>query len=102
NLAPRDMLYLLGREMGHVAAGHAMWNTVSRFMAGQSSQGTIMGEGVMQFINPAKIVESAIEAPLMAWARQSHITADRAGALCVGDNAIVRRVTIQWAMKSFP
>ncbi|ESQ76901.1 zinc-ribbon domain-containing protein [Asticcacaulis sp. YBE204] len=102
NFGPRELLYLLGREMGHVAAGHAMWNTVARFMTGQSSQRTIMGEGVMQFINPAKIVESAVEAPLMAWARQSQITADRAGAICVGDPAIVRQVTLQWAMKSFP
>ncbi|EGF92514.1 peptidase M48, Ste24p [Asticcacaulis biprosthecium C19] len=102
NFGPREMLYLLGREMGHVAAGHAMWNTVSRFMSGQSAQRTIMGEGVMQFINPAKIVESAIDAPLMAWARQSQITADRAGAMVVGDPAVVRNVTLQWAMKSFP
>ncbi len=102
NFGEPELLYLLGREMGHVAAGHAMWNTVSRFMSGQAAQRTIMGEGVMQFINPAKIVESAVEAPLMAWARQSQITADRAGALVVGHNDIGRRVTIQWAMKSFP
>lgn len=102
NLGAAEILYLLGREMGHVAAGHAMWNTVSRFMAGRSSQSTIMGEGAMQFLNPTKIVESAIEAPLMGWSRQSQITADRAGALCVGDHAVVRRVTVQWATKSFP
>jgi len=56
----------------------------------------------MQFINPTKIVESAVEAPLMAWARQSQITADRAGAMVCGSLDITRRVTIQWAMKSFP
>ncbi len=102
NFGDAELLYLLGREMGHVAAGHALWNTVSRFMSGQSASRTIMGEGVMQFLNPTKIVESAVEAPLMAWARQSQITADRAGALVVGDAGIVRRVTVQWAMKSFP
>lgn len=102
NFGESEILYLLGREMGHVAAGHALWNTVSRFMSGHSSQRTIMGDGVMQFINPAKIVESAIDAPLMAWSRQSQITADRAGALVVGSADIVRRVTVQWTMKSFP
>ena len=102
NFGEQELLYVLGRELGHVAAGHALWNTVSRFMAGQSAQRTIMGHGVMQFLSPAKIVEGAVEAPLMAWARQSHITADRAGAIVVGDNDVVRRVTVQWAMKSFP
>lgn len=102
NFRDEEILYLLGREMGHIAAGHALWNTVSRFMSGQSSTRTIMGEGIMQFLNPTKIVESAIEAPLMAWARQSQITADRAGTLVTGNPDIARRVTIQWAMKSFP
>jgi len=61
-----------------------------------------MGDGVMQFLNPAKIVESAFEAPLMAWARHSEITADRAGQLAIGDLAATRRVLLQWTLKSFP
>lgn len=103
NLKGDDLLYLLGREMGHVAAGHALWKTVTQFMTGRrQANRTIMGEGVLQFLNPTKIVESAIDAPLMAWARHSEITADRAGALVVGKEAVARRVAIQWTMKSFP
>ena len=103
NFKDRDLLYLLGREMGHCAAGHALWRTVIQFMSGKRQfNRNIMGEGVMQFLNPAKIVESAIDAPLMAWARHSEITADRAGALVVGDEEVARRVATQWAMKSFP
>jgi len=103
NFKDRDLLYVLGREMGHCAAGHALWRTVIQFMSGKRQfNRNIMGEGVLQFLNPAKIVESAIDAPLMAWARHSEITADRAGALVVGNEDIVRRVATQWAMKSFP
>ncbi len=103
NFKDRDLLYVLGREMGHAAAGHALWRTVIQFMSGKRQfNRNIMGEGVLQFLNPAKIVESAIDAPLMAWARHSEITADRAGALVVGNEDTVRRVSTQWAMKSFP
>src|SRR5690606_31587751 len=97
-----DLAFLLGRQMGHVAAGHALWKSVMQFISGRAQNRTIMGQGVLQFINPAKLIESAIDAPLMAWARHAEITADRAGALTVGNRAVVRRVLGQWSLKSFP
>lgn len=103
NFKPKDLLFLIAREMGHVRAGHVYWSTAMQFLMGQSrSQGTILGEGVMQFLNPTKIIESAVEAPLMRWARHSQITADRAATLVTGDLDCARRVLTQWAMKSFP
>jgi hypothetical protein len=93
---------VLGREMGHVAAGHALWKTVSQMLNGRQMGRTIMGEGLMQFLNPAKLVESAVDAPLMAWMRHAEITADRAGALCVGKPEVARRVATQWTLKTFP
>jgi Zn-dependent protease with chaperone function len=103
NFKPADLLFLLGREMGHARAGHALWRTVLEFAAGRGQGNkTIMGEGVLQFLNPAKLLESAIEAPLMAWARHSEITADRAGLLVCGDVSVARRVLLQWTLKSFP
>lgn len=98
-----DLAFMLAREMGRVRAGHAVWRTAFELLMGRrQSQRTIMGDGVMQFLNPAKIVESAFEAPLMAWARHSEITADRAGQLATGDLAQTRRVLLQWTLKSFP
>ena len=97
-----DLAFLLGRQMGHVAAGHALWKSVMRFLSGTPANRTIMGNGVLQFLNPAKLVESAIDAPLMAWARHAEITADRAGAMVVGNRAVIRRVLSQWSLKSFP
>ena len=103
NFKPKDLLFLIAREMGHVRAGHAFWSTAMQFLMGQNSgRSTILGEGVMQFLNPAKLVESAVEAPLMRWARQSQITADRAATLVTGDLDTARTVLTQWAMKSFP
>lgn len=103
NFKPKDLLFLIAREMGHVRAGHAFWSTAMQFLMGQNSgRSTILGEGVMQFLNPAKLLESAVEAPLMRWARQSQITADRAAVLVTGDIDTARVVLTQWAMKSFP
>ena len=103
NMRKEDLLFLLAREMGHIRAGHVYWKTAMQFLTGtKQRQATIMGEGVLQFLNPLKIMESAVEAPLMSWSRHSEITADRAALLVTGDLACARRTLTQWAMKSFP
>jgi hypothetical protein len=102
NFRGDDLLFLLAREMGHARAGHALWRTAMEFTLGRQGSQTIMGEGILQFLNPAKLVESAFEAPLMAWARHSEITADRAGLLVVGKESVARRVLLQCTLKSFP
>ncbi len=102
NFQGEDLLFLLGREMGHCRAGHALWKTVIRFFLGE--QGT--GEGMMaggilnSILNPAALITGAVEVPLLAWARQAEITADRAGLLTVGDEGIARRVLLSWTLKS--
>jgi len=45
-------------------------------------------------------VTGAIEMPLLAWARQSEITADRAGLLAVGSEEVARRVLLSWSLRS--
>ena len=103
NFKPKDLLFLIAREMGHIRAGHVYWNTAMQFLMGQTrSQTTILGQGVLQFLNPAKLMESAIEAPLMRWSRHAEITADRAATLVTGDLDTARQVLTQWSMKSFP
>ena len=103
NFRGEDLLYLLGREMGHAKAGHALWTTVVNLLAGrQPGNRSLLGEGMLSFLNPAKLIESGINAPLMTWQRHSAITADRAGLLVVGDADVARRVTLQWTLHSFP
>ncbi len=98
-----ELLFLLAREMGHVRAGHALWKTASKFLTGSTHMNrSIMGSGLLEALNPAKLLGNAIDAPLMAWARHSEITADRAGALAVGNDEVIRKVLLSWSLKSFP
>jgi predicted Zn finger-like uncharacterized protein len=101
NFQGDDLLFILAREMGHCRAGHALWKTVSRFLIGeQGSKRGMMAGGLLAALNPAHLLEGAMELPLLAWARQAEITADRAGLLAVGDPAIARRVLLSWSLKS--
>ncbi len=96
-----DLLFILAREMGHCRAGHALWKTVIRFLVGeQGPKQGVMAGGVLSLLDPGKWVESAIEMPLLGWARQAEITADRAGLLAVGKEEIARRVLLTWSLKS--
>ncbi|MGE3465380.1 MAG: M48 family metallopeptidase [Pyrinomonadaceae bacterium] len=97
-----DMLYLLAREMGHCKAGHALWKTVIRFFLGEQgpARGFMAGGIFNAILSPTAMIGGAIEMPLLAWARQAEITADRAGLLAVGSEAIARRTLLSWSLKS--
>jgi Zn-dependent protease with chaperone function len=98
-----ELLYVLGREMGHIRAGHVMWRTASKFLTGSTHMNrTIMGSGLMSALSPRKFVENAIDAAVMTWARHSEITADRAGMLVVGNTDVARKVVMSMSLKSFP
>jgi Zn-dependent protease with chaperone function len=102
NFQNDDLLFVLAREMGHCRAGHALWKTVSRFLVGDTSTHGILSNGVLNAISlsPTKWIQDAVDLPLMAWARQADITADRAGLLALGDEAQVRRVLLAWSIRS--
>lgn len=96
-----DMLFLLAREMGHSKAGHALWKTVIRFFLGEQGPAKgFMAGGIFAALSPTAIIGGAIEMPLLAWARQAEITADRAGLLTVGNEEVARRVLLSWSLKS--
>ena len=102
NFKEAELLFILAREMGHCRAGHALWKTVMQFVSGRSHKRSIAGDGLLKLLNPAKLIESAIDAPLMAWARHAEITADNAGLLAVGSETVARRVLQAWTFRSFP
>ena len=103
NFRDEDLLFLLAREMGHCRAGHALWKTVGTFLLGQQGpRKGMMDKGLVGLLNPDKLVEGALEVPLMAWARQAEITADRAGLLAVGSEEVARRVLLAWSLRSVP
>lgn len=97
-----DMLYLLAREMGHCKAGHALWKTVIRFFLGEQgpAKGFMAGGILANILSPTAIISGALEMPLLGWARQAEITADRAGLLAVGSEEIARRSLLSWSLKS--
>ena len=101
NFQGDELLFILAREMGHCRAGHALWKTVTRFLAGDVGvHSGLLSNGVLHALSPTKLIEGAIDIPLMAWARQSEITADRAGLLALGDPAVARRVLLAWSIRS--
>jgi Zn-dependent protease with chaperone function len=101
NFQNDEMLFVLAREMGHCRAGHALWKTVTRFLAGDmGTQSGLLSHGLLSAISPTRLIEGAVEMPLMAWSRQSEITADRAGLFAVGDEALARRVLLAWSIRS--
>ena len=102
NFRGLDMLFLLGREIGHCRAGHALWKTVIRFFLGEQGPAKgFMSGGIMNAIlSPTALIGGALELPLLAWARQAEITADRAGLLAVGKEEVARRVLMSWSLKS--
>lgn len=101
NFRNDDLLFVLAREMGHCRAGHALWKTVVRFIAGDiGPHSGLLSGGMLGAISPMKLIESAVAMPLMAWSRQSDITADRAGLLAVGDESLARHVLLAWSIRS--
>ena len=101
NFQGEELLFVLAREMGHCRAGHALWKTVTRFLAGDVSvHSGLLSQGLLHAISPSKLIEGAVDMPLMAWSRQSEITADRAGLLAVGDELLARRVLLAWSIRS--
>lgn len=96
-----EIFFLLAREMGHCRAGHALWKSVIQFFLGeQGPKKGFMSGGVFAALSPSALIGGAIELPLLAWARQAEITADRAGILAVGDEGIARKVLLSWSLKS--
>ncbi len=101
NFKSEDLLFVMAREMGHCRAGHALWKTVTRFIAGDSAKmHGLFSNGLINAIHPMQLLQNTVELPLMAWARQSEITADRAGLLAVGDETLARRALLAWCIHS--
>jgi Zn-dependent protease with chaperone function/DNA-directed RNA polymerase subunit RPC12/RpoP len=102
NFQNEDLLFILAREMGHCRAGHALWKSLTRFLAGDITvrNGPLAGGFLNILQHPTKLLQSAWEVPLMAWSRQSDITADRAGLLALGDEIQARRALLAWSIRS--
>jgi Zn-dependent protease with chaperone function len=98
-----ELLFVLGREMGHCRADHALWRTIIQLASGNfEKKASVFNEGLLQFLHPSRLVTGAIDAPLMAWSRQSTITADRAGLLVCGKVDAARRFFLASTLRLLP
>src|SRR4029079_19632008 len=101
NFRGPELLFLFAREIGHCRTGHALWKTVIKFLMGeQGPRKGLMAGGIFSALSPTALLEGTLEMPLLAWARQAEITADRAGMLVMGEEEIARRVLLTWSLKS--
>jgi Zn-dependent protease with chaperone function len=96
----RELLFIIGHEIGHLVSQHAMWTTVSMFLVGQQRQ-NIMSEGVMGFLsNPLKVLESGVETAITNWMRIADFAADRAALLAAGGFDVAKRALFLLHLKS--
>lgn len=96
-----EMLFILAREMGRIVAGHTLWRTVIRFLVGElNPRAGLLRGGLTGLLDPGKWIGGAIELPLLGWARQAEITADRAGLLAIGNEDIARQTLMAWSLKA--
>lgn len=71
----KDWLYLIGHELGHVKAGHVLYLTLAAV--------------ILMLVEVIKIPgRELLLIPLLEWLRKAELTADRAAALCVQDDAM--------------
>jgi Zn-dependent protease with chaperone function len=74
HLTDAELLFLIGRECGHIQNGHTVYLTALYFLTTAANQ-------VLRFAAQPAVLA------LNGWSRRAEITADRAGLLCTRDLA---------------
>ncbi len=77
-----ESAFVVGHECGHIASGHMVYHTLA----------SALTNAALNQLGPmGTVLRLTAGIPLMAWARRSEVTADRAGLLCCGDIAVAER-----------
>ncbi len=76
-LTDDEMISVLGHECGHVQNDHVLYQNIVSSMVNIGS--SLLGKTVQNFL------ALPIQAALYSWSRVAEVTADRAGAICVGN-----------------
>jgi Zn-dependent protease with chaperone function len=79
-LDEKELLSIIGHELGHVASGHALYKTLLWFIMNISSV-------ALSSFPLANLALYAILVALNEWDRKSELSADRAGLLAVQDGS---------------
>lgn len=83
----REMMFIIGHELGHVKSQHVLYGTMAIFLANAGLFAGAAFPGV-------QILALPIRMALNAWFRRSEITCDRAGLVCCQDLASARRALL--------
>jgi len=76
-LTPTELMAVIAHELGHVKSGHMMYHTLAEVLGGGISlSASLMGLDVLSI--PVRFA-------LLAWHRESEVTADRTSLLAVND-----------------
>lgn len=84
---PDELRFLIGREFGHIQAGHARWLTCVR----QAKSFAVK----MSSLTGTRASTTLL--PLLHWARGCEMTADNAGCLCAQNPKAVESVLVRLA-----
>jgi Zn-dependent protease with chaperone function len=84
---PPELRFLIGRELGHIQAGHVRWLSLIRQIQTLPSEIALFGGADT----------SPILLPLMHFAKGCEMTADNAGLICAQDRNAAERVLVQLA-----
>jgi len=87
HLGEPELLFVLGRECGHVQNGHTVYLTALYFLSNAANMIVRWGS------QPAVIA-------LNGWSRRAEITADRAGLLCARELAVATEALVKLAIGS--
>ncbi len=68
----KELQFVIGHEMGHIKSKHVVYHTLAEFLN--------KGIGLI-----FKMVAAPVRLAINKWVRESELTADRAGLLCVGE-----------------
>lgn len=87
---PAELRFLIGRELGHIQAGHVRWLSLVRVAQKLSAKVGSWGSFGMPD-------GSSVLLPFLQWARASEMSADNAGCICAQDAAAVERALVRLA-----
>lgn len=86
-LSDKELKFMLGHELGHIAQKNLMCHTIKGILEGLNKKSEVLGPMVADLIN----------VPLNQWYRCAEYTADRAGLLCCKDIDVAKKLLLSFA-----
>lgn len=90
-LDEKELLFLLGRELGHIRSNHVLYRMIAESL-------TVVSQLISDVtLGLGNLITMPLKGALMHWYRMSEFTADRAGILCCQDVDVAAQALIKMA-----